>query len=620
MSDTTLTRTLRDLTDTYLSLHTKKEDLFWESKMGLGSDAAATRRSFAEAEIALNRFLQDPERLRSLRSLEKEGKGSAAEQRVLAGWISMFGAHVIEDPKGRALGERIVEKEQELGTKRGAMNLGYVDPETSKFVPASSVKLSLMMRNDPNEGLRKAAYEGLRSIETFVLEQGFLDIVDLRNQLGRLLGYADYYDYRVQVVEQMTKAELFAVLSDLEARTAKRTHESLDAFVTQHGPTAKAPWNFMFLRSGDVTRALDPYFAFEDALQRWGQSFAAMGVQFRGALLTLDLVDRKGKYENGFMHGPDPAFFDGGAWRPARINFTANAIPGAIGSGIRAAETLFHEGGHAAHFSNILSDAPCFSQEFAPTSVAYAETQSMFMDSLLGDADWRAKYARDAEGNALPWALVEASIRERQPFRAWDVRALMTVPFAERAIYELNDNERTPERVLATLREQEVALQGLDAGIRPVLAVPHLLAGESSAYYHAYVLAEMAVHQTRAYFLKRDGKLTDNANIGPDLARAYWAPGNQVSFNETLVALTGSSLTAEPLAAVCNESVEELLKRERASYDRALQEGPFAKSVDLGATIRVVHGAVDVASTERGDFEQASRDFATFIRAATPSH
>ena len=44
-----------------------------------------------------------------------------------------------------------------------------------------------------------------------------------------------------------------------------------------------------------------------------------------------------------------------------------------------------HEAGHAAHFANIKMPSPLFSQERAPTSVAYAELQSMFLDALVGD-------------------------------------------------------------------------------------------------------------------------------------------------------------------------------------------------------------------------------------------
>ncbi|MBK8169601.1 MAG: peptidase M3 [Sandaracinaceae bacterium] len=611
----TLSSTLQNLTTEYLALHTRKEDLFWEAKMGLGRDSQATQRALGEAEIALNRFLQSPERLASLRALEKSAEGDERERRILGGWLSMFAAHVVEDPRGRALSERIVEKEQELAHKRGTMKLGYVESSSNEFVEASSVKLGLILRTDPDEARRKAAYEGLLSIERFVLDNGFIEIVKLRNELGRLLGYEDYYDYRVQVVERMSKAHLFEVLSAFVARTEAGTRTALAAFANERGSSALEPWNFVYLRSGDLSRALDPYFAFADALRRWGTSFAALGVSYRGATLTLDLVDRRGKYENGFMHGPGPAFFDEGQWKPARINFTANAIPGAVGSGLRAAETLFHEGGHAAHFSNILSDAPCFSQEFAPTSVAYAETQSMFMDSLLGDADWRAKYARDKDGNAMPLELVERSIREHQPFRAWEMRAMVTVPFAEKAIYELRDDELTKERVLQTLRTIEQRMQGLSSGLRPVLAIPHLLAGESSAYYHGYVLAEMAVQQTRAFFLARDGRLTDNPRIGPDLARAYWSPGNQASFDETLMALTGKALSADALVDTCNETAEGAVAAARVAYARAEAEGPYAGAVELDATIHVIHGPTEVASTDRGGFVKAAADFANWIDA-----
>ena len=115
----------------------------------------------------------------------------------------------------------------------------------------------------------------------------------------------------------------------------------------------------------------DPYFPFARALERWGRSFAALGIDYRDATMVLDLVDRKGKYENGFMHGPVPAWRENETKRPARIH--------------------------------ISMPAPCFAQEFAPTSVAFAETQSMFLDSLLDDADWQTRYAKTKDGAPMPW-------------------------------------------------------------------------------------------------------------------------------------------------------------------------------------------------------------------------
>lgn len=611
------TGTLEQLKQRYVELHARKEDLFWVTKMGLADDMAAARKAMAEAEIDWNRFLQDPQRLAALRELQGEVDPSgASEEReavVLRGWISMLAAHVIELPEARRLSEEIVELEGQLAEKRAGMPLGFTDPATRRLVPASSVRLALMMRTDPDEARRKAAFQGLESIEIFVLDAGFLEIVRKRNELARLLGYEDYYAWRVAVVERMSKQSLFERLDALAARTAEQSRRGLETFERRLGPGCREPWNFGFLRSGRLTLELDPYFGFAAALARWGRSFHALGVRYRGATLTLDLVDRPGKYENGFMHGPGLAFYDDGVWRPARVNFTANAVVGQPGSGLRATETLFHEGGHAAHFSNILSDAPCFSQEFAPTSVAYAETQSMFMDSLLGDADWRVRYACDAAGRSMPLELIESALREQQPFRAWDMRAMLTIPFAERALYELPEKALRPDRVLETFRRIERDLQGLTTGVRPVLAVPHLLAGESSAYYHGYVLAEMAVAQTREFFLERDGRLVDNARIGPDLARHYWAPGNATSFDDTLAALTGKPLEPDALVAACNLATDEAVAEARAAV-RRIESAPRSEGpVELDAVIRIVHGRETVASTENGGFERACVDFERFI-------
>ena len=291
-----------------------------------------------------------------------------------------------------------------------------------------------------------------------------------------------------------------------------------------------------------------------------------------------------------------------------------------VGSGQSAMQTLFHEGGHAAHFSNVDMPAPCFGQEFAPTSVAFAETQSMFCDSVLEDADWLTRYARTRNGDPMPFSRIRQAIEVRQPFAAWVVRAMLAVCYAERGIYELSERERTPERVLALVRDVERRMLFLEQGApRPVLAVPHLLAGESSAYYHGYVLAEMAVEQTRNFFLARDGHLMDNPRIGPDLARHYWSPGNSRPFGEFDRGLTGAPLSAGPLADRVNKTVPQALEEAQAAIAR-LPSIPEAKSAPhLNARIRVIHGKETVAEVGAAGFDGLAKDFARWVDARTPS-
>ncbi len=607
----TVSNQLADLRDQFLALHTRKEDLFWSVKMGLSDDLAADRAALEAADLAYQSFIQDPERLVALRRLEGVAGTDADTRAVLDGWIRFFACYSIEDADARALAADILVRESELARARAGLSTGYTAPDGT-FVAASTNKLALLIANDPDARVRKAALDGLYAVERFVLDHGFLDIVRLRNKLGRMLGFDDYYDWKVAIAEGQRKHQIFDRLTHFVAATREHTRNSLAAFAAEHGPDALEPHNFLFLRAGATSELLDPYYPFSEALDRWGRSFSAMGIRFNQAALTLDLVDRVGKYENGFMHGPGPAWRDGDVLHPARINFTANAVAGAVGSGSTAINTLFHEGGHAANFANIDAPSPCFSVEFPPTSVAYAETWSMFLDSLIEDPDWRARYAKNAAGEPVPWDLIAREIREKQPFAALEIARIITVPLGERMLYELPEDELTPERVIAELRRIEADTQGLTASARPILAVPHLLSGEASAYYHAYVLAEMAVRQVRHHFIETDGHLTDNPNIGPTLARAAWAPGNRISHDGSLVALTGSPLSADALIADCNRTVDEVLAASKEAYERGLA-GPAEVPIELDAHIRVIHGKETIADTAEQSFEEAARAFGDWV-------
>lgn len=602
---------LNELNQAYLKTHFEKEDAFWKDKMGL---AARVPGDFEKKEIRFQAFVSDASWLPALRKELERSDLSPADQVGLKGWLRFFDAHAMEHSGAKALAERMIEMEARLGEVRGAMKLGYKDPATGELVPASSVKLGLMVRTEKDEGLRKAAHKGLQSIEKEVLDKGFLDIVRERNRLGRMLGYEDYYDWKVSRNEGFSKKVLFRILEDLESRTRDACKASVDGLAAKLGPSAREGWNLLWNIAGDVTAQMDPYFGFGTALGRWARSFTASGIRYHGATLTLDLLDRKGKYENGFMHGPVPGFMDGATYLPARINFTANAIPGQVGSGHRATETLFHEGGHAAHFSNIFMPSPCFSQEYAPTSVAFAETQSMFLDSFIETPDWLSRYARDGKGAAMPIGLIKENIAKKHPYKAFQLRAMLTVCFAEKAIYEMGDASLTADNVLKTVRDIERELQFLNEGTRPVLSVPHLLSGESSAYYHGYVLAEMAVHQTRRFFLARDGALVDNPAVGRDLAEHYWKPGNSRSFLDMVQGLTGKPFSAEATEELVSQPLEAALAEAEQAAAMASGDGEARGPVDLDAVIRIVHGDEVIATNEEGrSFEAVEKGFAAWL-------
>ena len=606
---TQLQTELEKFSDRYLAIHRTKEEAFWDTRMGITD----RHRELADSELAMKNFLGDAALLKQLRAWRAQSGITDAQRVVLDGWILMFSRNQVEDDEARSLLAELIERETELQQARGSMKLGYQDPRSGAFVAASSVFLGNACRSNPDEKQRRASFDGLRSIEGFALEHGFAEILKLRNRFARRLGFVDFYDYKVWWAEGFDKATLFNLLDDLETRTRDKAAAELQDLERRLGKDALEPWNLNYHTWGSVQEERERYFGFEDSVERWARTFSALGVRYRNARVTLDLLDRRGKYENGFMHGPGPAFFRGRDWTPAEINFTANAVPGQVGSGQRAAETLFHEGGHAAHFANILMDAPCFSQEYAPTSVALAETQSMFMDRLLEDADWQTRYARDAQGRPMPFDLIERTIRLTHPYEAQNVRGMLTVCYVEKALYEAADSELVPQRILSTIRDVERRLVQIPGGCpRPTLSVPHLLSWESSGYYHGYVLAMMAVSQTRKHFFEKYGYIVDNPQIGRDLGRTYWAPGNSRGFLEMVQAMTGRPFSGDAFVEEIADSTEETVRKAKEQIEHLARIPESQGSVDLDLRLRVIDGAEVVVEEGKKPLD-AARTFRDWI-------
>jgi len=592
----------------YLKVHKTKEDLFWDTYMAVSDDHAG----FAEAEQAFKGFIADPGRLAEVRAhlaeLEKapESEEKHDLQHGLKGWQAVFECNIIDNDDARRHMHDLIEQESALFGKRREYVMTHVN-EQGQREEASLGTLSTNMGTNPDEAARKSSHDALLGLERWVLDNGFLAIVRKRNELAQSLGHADYFDYKVRKNERMSAAELFGILDDFEVRTRKANQRTLAKLAAEKGANALKPHNLRYHMSGDVTRQLDPYLPFAKGLQRWLESFRRLGIRYRGALLQLDLLERKGKYQNGFCHGPIPAHYgEQGRWVAGQINFTAEAKPDQVGSGARAITTLFHEGGHAAHFANVTQNSPCFSQEYPPTSMAYAETQSMFCDSLLDDADWLKRYAGNSAGEAVPDELIRLKIATTQPFSAYAERSLLVVPFFESALYRMPDAERNAASVLALARDCEQRILGVAVAPRPLLAIPHLLNQESAASYHGYLLANMAVYQTRAYFQKKFGYLTDNPAIGPLLAQHYWAPGNSVSHDATLRSLTSEGFTARYLADACNQSVDEAWEEAQQLITAAAQRDYLAADHQpapdaLDARIRIVHGAEILADNSTSD-------------------
>jgi len=576
----------------YLQRHKSYEDNFWETKMDLkGNSVENLNTSFN----ALETFLGDQKTLEKVRELLKRTDGSVSEEQKIV-------LNQIE----KTLKCYIVES----------------DDANGKVVDTTPTVIRTKMRSDPEESVRKSCWEMLRKNGPFLLDNGFCDIIKERNRFARELGFEDFYDLKVTNAEGFSKKKCFEMLDGLEQATKPLLDKALEMLKKEKGEDATKPWNTGFALSGELTKLTDPYYPFEYAPEVWGRSFSKMNIKYKGATMRLDLCDRKGKYPNGFCHWPTaPYKTQDGTFIPSETNFTSLATPDEIGSGNTALTTLMHEGGHAAHFSNIVQGSPLFSQERAPFSVALAETQSMFLDALCEDASWQARYAKNRKGETIPWELIERSIKERHPYKVFQLRGMIAVPYFEKALYEMDEKDLTPENVLKVADEVEMKIQGGLAG-RPLMSVPHILADESSCYYHGYVFAEMAVHQTREYFFKTgDGTIVDNPRVGKELIENYWVHGSgNPGFLGLVNNLTGSPLKHDAWVKELGVEVEDMLKEEKAEYEKALASASSSSKDEIDLEMRAifVHGDDVISDSNDSSFTDACEKFRGWIYQEWP--
>ena len=348
----------------YEALHKSFEEQFWGTKMAL-SDERYSVPELTRTKGEMEAFLADEQKLKTTREHLAKGELSEAEQKTLALFERTFQCYIMESAEAKELRATGTQIEGALEDARNKMRLGATID--GSFAELSSVGLRSKMRVDPREEVRRACWDGMRTIGDFVLANGFVELVRARNQMAKALGYEDFYDYKVTQAEGFGKSALFEILDSLEQGTRPLMVAARQQLEADKGASALEPWNTGFLMAGDVTKRLDPYFPFERSVEQWGRSFAALGITYKGASMSLDLLDRKGKYSNGFCHWPQPAWVKpDGSWQPTVTHFTSLADPAAIGSGLTGLTTLMHEAGHAAALRT-LSLTPTPTPTLTPT-------------------------------------------------------------------------------------------------------------------------------------------------------------------------------------------------------------------------------------------------------------
>ena len=592
---------LQNLNSTYVNLHQKFEELFWLFKMGDHS----VEEAMNETEKTRDLFRSDAGNLNCVKEALTVSGLANDEVKRLEVWKNFF--QLYQTPiKLTSLRDKISVLEGRVAKKFATRKEGYKDPNTGEFVPASKSKIRMIMRTNSDEAVRKACFDALEEMSLDAVGE-YVELVAMRNQFARALGYDDFYAYKLRLSEGMAKNEVFDVFGEIYERTKYALADIRDLEAIK--PGLRKPWNFGFMMTGSFILEEDPYYIFDEALMGWGRSFSALGINYRGGKLQLDLLDRQGKYNNGFCHYPMIVNFNDGKRNPGAANFTCNAIYGQPGSGNLAYETLFHEAGHAADRLASEQTEVCLNTEWPPASIAWAETHSQFLDTMFSSIEWRTRYAKDKDGNPYPLELFERKARQVRILSPLALNSIMMVSEFEKRVYE--EQNLTPEKVVKIAKEVSRKYTDYSEDSLWILSVPHIYDWENSAYYHSYGLAILALDQWRKYFYDKYGYIVDNPNVGDEMAKV-WKLGSAKTFPEFVRMATGKNLSPKAFLEDVTMNIEKYLARARRRIERMKSILEITRPVELNADIKMVHGK-EIIADNSVSFEDMARKYGEWL-------
>lgn len=395
---------------------------------------------------------------------------------------------------------------------------------------------------------RRRAWEAAKQIGTEVAPE-LIELVRLRNEAARSLGFDNYYTMSLTLDEQ-DEAELFGLLDELERGTRPLFEDykrGLDArLAARFGVTAAElrPWHCadpFFQEAPSLELDLDRHFAGRPLEQLLERSFAAVGLDVRDLLARADLYERPGKSQHAFCmcmdHGDD-------------IRVLCNLRPTQYWMG-----TLLHEFGHAVYDLHVDRTLPFLLRE--PAHILTTEASAMLFGRLPKDAAWLERHAGVPADEAR--AVAAACARTSRDQLLVQTRWMLVMCHMERALY------RDPGQDLDSLwwdLVERFQLVRRPAGRRSPDWASKVHFSTAPVYYHNYMLGEMMASQLQAH-LRRvvlgggpgvEARYVSSPEVGRFLVERLYRGGRTHDWRETLRRATGGALSAaafvEELATV----------------------------------------------------------------------
>ena len=486
-----------------------------------------------EAETRLELQLADPKTFADLKAIREGRLDDPLLARQIQVLYLQYLARQVDPELLKAMLARSNKIEQAFNVFRAKVG--------AKELTDSDVRRVLRTSTDSLQ--RKAVWEASKGVGRAV-EADLKELVRLRNQAAKRLGFKDYHVMQLALGEQ-SQEQVLKLFDELDALTRKpflAAKAELDAVLARNCGIAAGdlrPWHYhdpFFQESPAVFGAPDEaLFAKVDILKVCREFYGGIGLPIDDVLARSDLYEKPGKNPHAFCFDID---------RNGDVRVLANIVPNE-----QWLSTMIHELGHATYSSKNI-----------PASVSYVLRMEAHALTTEGVAMMFERFVRNPAWLAALGVQVPNPEAFRQ--RAMKIRRNHLLIFSrwcqvmfrfEKALYA--DPEGDLNRTWWDLVEKYQGVRRPEGRDAPDYAAKiHIVV--APAYYHNYMMGELfaaQVHHTIARNVlagvdPATAVYVGNKAVGRYMIERVYAPGRTLDWNRLTKHATGEDLSAKAFA------------------------------------------------------------------------
>lgn len=516
----------------------KASNLAWWNANTTGRDEDFQAKE--EAQNRIDAALADPVRFAELKALREALRGASPQDPaypLVRRQVEVLYLQYLEKQVDPDLLKRMAARSNAV---EKAFNVFRAQVD-GKALTDSEVRK--VLKESKDSALRQRVWEASKEVGR-VVEADLKELVRLRNEAARKLGFKDYHVMMLELNEQ-SQDRVLGLFDELHALTSepfRLLKVEVDAHLAaQYGiaPAALQAWHYQdpfFQESPSIYETnLDTAFAGTDIPELCRKFYSGIGLPIEDVLTRSDLYEKAGKSPHAFCTDID---------REGDVRVLANIVPNE-----RWMSTMLHELGHAVYSSkNIPASLPYALRTEA--HILTTEGIAMLFERFSSRSGWLAANGVSI-ADPVAFDRTGALMRRNQllVFAAW-----CQVMFRfERGMYA------NPEQDLNKLWWDLVETYQLIARPRGRSAPDygskvHIVS--APAYYHNYLMGQLFASQLHAAIASRvlhtppgRADYAGHPEVGAYLKEKVFGPGRSLPWNDLTAFATGEKLNARAFAA-----------------------------------------------------------------------